>query len=275
MSTTLPRLGPVQASLFLTLCGRALDSRRPRSFLSDPTADDTARKVGYDCSRFSMPASSVTDIALRAKKLDDVVRRFVSRHADAVVLDLGAGLDSRMVRVGPPAGVEWYDIDFADVIALRAEVIGQPIQAHAVAADLTDPGWLDVIPTGRPAVIVADGLVAFLTQGAFVALLHRLVDHFPSGEIAFNGYTRFHTWVLRRYRGTASIADVVANPGFDDPRDPERWEPRLRLAEEILLTREPEVAAYPPALRMVTRLAAHSTALSRRGTTVLRYGFPA
>jgi O-methyltransferase involved in polyketide biosynthesis len=124
-------------------------------------------------------------------------------------------------------------------------------------------------------VIVADGLIAFLAQDAFVTLLHRLVDHFPSGEIAFNGYTRFHMWVLKRYRGTASIADVVANPGFDDPHDPERWEPRLRLAQEILLTREPEVAEYPPALRLITRLAAHSTAISRRGTTVLRYRFPA
>jgi O-methyltransferase involved in polyketide biosynthesis len=277
MTATLPA---VQASLYLTLCGRALDSRRPHPFLGDPTADEVATRIGYDCSRFPMPASSVTDIALRAKKLDEVVRQFVSRRADAVVLDLGAGLDRRMARVAPPAGVDWYDIDLPEVIALRAETMGaeamgQRARAHAIAADLTDPGWLEGVPGDRPAVIVADGVVAFLPQEAFVSLLRRLVDHFPSGEIAFNGYTRFHVWVLKRYRGTASIADVVANPGFDDPRDPERWEPRLRLAEEILLTREPEVAAYPPALRLLTRLAARSTALSRRGTTVLRYRFPA
>ena len=274
MSATLPGLTPAQASLFLTLCGRALDSRAPQPFLGDPTADHILARMGYDCSRFPMPASSVTDIALRAKKLDRVVRRFVARHTDAVVLDLGAGLDSRMTRVAPPAGVDWYDVDYPEVIALRAEAIEQKPNAETIATDLTEPGWLDAVPTGRPAVIVADGLVAFLNQDAFVTLLHKLVDHFPSGEIAFNGYTRFHTWVLKRYRGTASIADAVVNPGFDDPRDPERWEPRLRLAEEILLTREPEVAAYPPAIRLLTRLAARSTALSRRGTTVLRYRFP-
>ena len=274
MSATLPGLTPVQASLFLTLCGRALDSRARHPFLGDRTADEILARIGYDCSRFPMPASSVTDIALRAKKLDAVVRRFVARHTDAVVLDLGAGLDSRMTRVAPPVGVDWYDIDYPEVIALRTEAIGQKTKAEAIGTDLTEPGWLDAVPTARPAVIVADGLVAFLNQDAFVTLLHRLVDHFPSGEIAFNGYTRFHTWVLKRYRGTASIADAVANPGFDDPRDPERWEPRLRLAEEILLTREPEVAAYPPAIRLLTRLAARSTAVSRRGTTVLRYRFP-
>ena len=274
MNTYLPTLTPVQASLYLTLCGRALDSRRRRPFLGDTTADEIATRIGLDRSWFPMPASSVTDIALRAKKLDGVVRGFVARHPDAVVLDLGAGLDYRMARVAPPASIDWYDIDFPEVIALRADAIGPETKAHDVAADLTEPGWLDAVPIGRPGVIVADGLVAFLAQDAFLTLLHRLVDHFPSGEIAFNGYTRFHMWVLKRYRGTASIADVVANPGFDDPHEPERWEPRLELAQEILMTREPEVAAYPPALRLWTRLAAHSTALSRRGTTVLRYRFP-
>lgn len=277
MTTSLPTLTPVQASLYLTLCGRALDNRAPCPFLGDRTAAEIVAKIGYDCSRFPMPASSVTDIALRAKKLDDVVRHFIARHPDASVLDLGAGLDSRVTRVAPPAATDWYDIDFPEVAALRAEIetIGHEARAHNVAADLTDPDWLDAVPGERPAVIVADGLIAFLAQDALVTLLHRLVDHFPSGEIAFNGYTRFHVWALKRYRGTASIADVVANPGFDDPHDPERWEPRLQLAEEILLTREPEVAAYPAAIRLLTRLAAHSTALSRRGTTVLRYRFPA
>jgi hypothetical protein len=36
---------------------------------------------------------------------------------------------------------------------------------------------------------------------------------------------------------------------------------------------KPEVAQFPPALRLFTRLSAHSTAWSRRGTTVLCYRF--
>jgi O-methyltransferase involved in polyketide biosynthesis len=40
-------------------------------------------------------------------------------------------------------------------------------------------------------VIVADGLMAFLTQQDMISLLNRLIDHFPSGELAFNGHTRF------------------------------------------------------------------------------------
>ena len=120
---------------------------------------------------------------------------------------------------------------------------------------------------------MADGLLAFLTPDEMTALLRRLVGHFPSGEVAFNGYSRFAIWAARHYHGTQSVAGLLRSPGFDDPREPERWDPRLHLVKEILLTREPEVAQFPPALRWFTRLSAHSAAWSRRGTTVLHYRF--
>jgi O-methyltransferase involved in polyketide biosynthesis len=178
-----------------------------------------------------------------------------------------------MFRIAPPATVDWYDIDFPEVIAARQQLLPARANAHGIGADLTDPHWLDAIPTGRPAVIVADGLLAFLTQDEMIDLLNRLIGHFPGGELAFNGYSRFAIWAAKHYHGTQSVADLIRSPGFDDPREPGRWNPRLPLVREILLTREPEVAEFPLALRRFTRLAAHSTAWSRRGTTVLQYRF--
>jgi O-methyltransferase involved in polyketide biosynthesis len=122
-------------------------------------------------------------------------------------------------------------------------------------------------------VVVADGLMAFLTQDDMVTLANRLVAHFPSGEIAFNGYTRFAIWAANHYHGTQSVAGLIKSPGFDDPREPERWNPRLQLVREILLMREPKLAEFPRCLRLLTRLAARSTAWSRRGATVLHYCF--
>ena len=273
MSSTLPVFTPIEDSLFLTLCGRALDNHLPRPILGDPMAEQVVGELGYDCGRFRLSASPIINIAHRAQKLDQVARGFLARHSDAVGLDLGAGLDTRVFRLDPPAGVDWYDVDYPEVIATRQRLLPARANAHTIAADLTDPGWLDAVPGGRPAVIVADGLLAFLTQDDMVDLVNRLVGHFPGGELAFNGYSRFAIWAARHYHGTQSVADLLRSPGFDDPHEPERWNPRLRLVREILLTREPEVALYPPALRRFTRLAAHSTAVSRRGTTILHYRF--
>src|SRR5215216_2569025 len=160
MPSTLPVFTPMQASLFLTLCGRALDNHLPRPILGDTMAEELVGRLGYDCARFRLSASPILNIALRAKKLDQVARNFVTRHPDAVGLDLGAGLDTRAFRINPPPTVDWYDIDFPEVIAARHQLLPDRANTNAVGADLTDPTWLDAIPTGRPAVTVADGLLA-------------------------------------------------------------------------------------------------------------------
>src|SRR5215217_9337103 len=143
MGITLPAFTPMQESLFLTLCGKALDNRLPHSILADTMADEIVRKLGYACGKFHLSASPIINIALRAKKLDEVALRFVARHPDAVALDLGAGLDTRAFRVAPPSTVEWYDVDFPEVIAARGQLIPDRTNAHGVGTDLTDPDWLD------------------------------------------------------------------------------------------------------------------------------------
>lgn len=281
MSLTLPALTPAQESLFLTLGGRALDSRLPHPFLGDTMADKILATTGYDLARFPSlttklldTKSRVFDIAVRAKRLDTVVNRFVGAHPDAIVLDLGAGLDNRMFRIDPPPTIGWYDIDFPVVDTLRRQLLPHTANAHSIGADLTGQHWLDEIPTDRPAVIVADGLNAFLTEEDFIRLLNRLTSHFPSGELAFNLYTTYAIWALKHTRSLAAIADGVRNPGFNDPRQPEHWTAGLKLIEEILLTRAPEVAALPPFTRMTSRLAAPSPTVSRMvGTVVVRYSF--
>jgi O-methyltransferase involved in polyketide biosynthesis len=147
-------------------------------------ADEIVRTLDYDCARFRLSASPIINIAHRAKKLDEVALRFITRHPDAVALDLGAGLDTRMFRIAPPATVDWYDIDFPEVITARQQLLPDRANAHGIGTDLTDPDWLVAIPTHRPAVIVADGLLAFLPQEDMISLLNRLISHVPSGEVA-------------------------------------------------------------------------------------------
>jgi hypothetical protein len=91
--------------------------------------------------------------------------------------------------------------------------------------------------------------------------------------MAFNSYSRSAIWATKHYPGTRTVADLIRFPGVDDPREPERWNPRLTLVREILLGREPEVAQFPPVLRLYYWLATRSRALSRLGTIILHYRF--
>jgi O-methyltransferase involved in polyketide biosynthesis len=273
MAITLPAFTPLEDSLWLTLCCRALDNRRSHPILGDATADQIVRTLDYDYRQYHVNTNFINNVALRAKKLDEVASGFLARHPDAVGLDLGTGLDTRMERLAPPSTVEWYDVDFPAVTTARERLIPDHPNAHVVGADVRDPDWLDTIPADRPALIVADGLMGFLTQDELVSLLNRLTSHFPSGEMVFNSYTKFAVWVTQHSRGTKSVAELIKFPGVDDPHDLEGWNPKLKLVKEILLSREPEIAEFPPVLRLYYKLQAHSTSWSRKGTIILHYRF--
>jgi O-methyltransferase involved in polyketide biosynthesis len=273
MSVMLPTFTPLEDSLFLTLYARALDNRRSHPILGDATADEIVRTTDYDYGQLRVDTNLVLSVALRARKLDQVASDVIARHPDAVGLELGAGLDTRFERLAPPATVDWYDVDFPAVADARKSLIPEHPNAHVIGADVRDPDWLDTVPSDRPAIIVADGLMGFLTHDELVSLWNRLVSHFPSGEIVLNSYTRFAIWIAHHARGTKSVTDLVKFPGMDDAREPEGWNPKLRLVREIMLSREPEVAEFPPGWRRFHRLAAHSTTLSRMGTIVLHYRF--
>lgn len=281
MSAELPEFTPAQESLFLTLGSRALDSRLPQPFLGDRLSDEILVKTGYDVQRFPQlgtdildQRSKVFDVAVRSRILDEMVRQFVLRHPDAIVLDLGAGLDPRFARVSPPPTVDWYDVDFAEVIALRRKVLPEFANAHLLGADVTDPDWLQSVPDERPAIIVADGLMLFLGKDEFVSLLRRITARFPNGEVILNAYTSSAMWTFKHSRAMAPIAADIASTGLNRPKSLEKWVPGLTLVDQLLLTRTPEVDELPRMARWPLRLAAHSAVLSRMMTTVvLRYRF--
>jgi methyltransferase (TIGR00027 family) len=280
MGTPPHGLTPVQETAFLTAYARALDSRDPRSILRDTLSDEVVRKLD-DVTMPKVPTATRLQVAVRAKGLDRTVRRCLADHPDAVVLDLGAGLDTRVFRVDPPPTVDWYDVDYPEVIAIRRRVLPERPHAHVVGAALTDPHWLDQVPTGRHAVIVAEGVLPFLSHEEIVVLLDLLIGHFPSGDLVFNGYPGFTNWaakwMLRFVPALRDVALQVRSKAFDDPHEPERWDARLRLVEEVLLVRDPEAAKdierFPFLLRVTSRPFALTTRLARTGPRILHYRF--
>ena len=93
MGIATTELTPVEQTAFLTEYARALDSRWPKPILGDTLADEVVGKIDFDFAGLGVQTSVVCQTALRAKMLDDRVRDFVEQHPDAVIVDLGAGLD--------------------------------------------------------------------------------------------------------------------------------------------------------------------------------------
>jgi O-methyltransferase involved in polyketide biosynthesis len=267
----------VEKTALLTEYARALDSRSPRPILGDAFADEIVGKIDYDFAGLGVPTSVVCQAALRAKMLDDRVRDFTSQHPDTVVVDLGAGLDTGLIRVNPPGTVDWYSVDLPEVIAVRDQVMPARDQAHSVAASLAEPRWAEPIPAERPTMVIADGLFAFLPEPVVVGIFGSITDHFASGQLAFNDYGRIG-WFSRLAIKLApqkmfnDVALQCGYAGFKDAGVPEIWNPRLSLVEEASLAHAPEVDLFPGWIRLATKVSGRFAASARKAR-ILRYRF--
>ena len=275
MGIATTQLTPVEQTAFLTVYARALDSRWRRPILGDRLADEVVGRIDYDFAGLGVQASVVCQTALRAKMLDDRVRDFVHKHHDAVVVDLGAGLDSGFYRVDPPPSIDWYSVDLPGILALRDEALPTNPHSHSVPVSLAEKHWPETIPGDRPTMLIADGLFAFLPEPVIVAIFRRITDHFSTGEFAFNDYGRIG-WVsklaikLYPQKMFKDVGSQWGYAGFKDAHHPETWNPRMRLVEEASLAYEPEVDLFPGWIRVATKLSGKSKTGARKAR-ILRY----
>lgn len=223
------RWGSVEWTNLVTLYLRAYESRSRRPILGDHIAAEAVDRIDYDFKRIhrtSLPASNQYLVALRAKQLDDWCAAFLAHHADAVVLHLGCGLDGRGFRLAPPPSVLWFDLDQPAVIELRRRLYDDTDSYRMIGSSVTDPQWLDHIPTGRPTLVVAEGLLMYLQESEVRQLLERLTDRFDSGELLFD------TLSALAPRLSKVLTRGIITWGIRDARDIETWNPRLRFLEQ-------------------------------------------
>jgi O-methyltransferase involved in polyketide biosynthesis len=235
-------------TMLMTLSGRAIQSQWKNPILRDPWAEEAMRHIDYDLSRQLTGVASwsfwndigPTVIATRAATFYILTTRFLADHPDAIVLQVGCGMDSRAFRINPPAGVQWFDVDYPDVIDLRRQLFPEPHLAspqrgnrdayHLIGAPLDDLRWLDEVPRDRSGLLVAEGVLHYLSETEVKALLNAVVAHFPGGQMIFD---ICNSMIVKRAGSNVGGTGASYKWGLDDPQDIQQLEPKLELIREI------------------------------------------
>jgi O-methyltransferase involved in polyketide biosynthesis len=221
--------GSVEWTNLCMLYLRACESRSAHPILGDHFAARDVARIDYDFRRIHrrvFPAFNQFGVALRGAKFDAWITDYLNDHPDAVVLHLGCGLHSRPFRLPVPEGVRWFDVDLPQVIALRRQLYAESETYRMVGSSVTDPGWLDELPTGGPVLVVAEGLLMYLTPADTTELLHRLIDRFDTGELLADLLSEWGPRLSRIF--TSGLIKC----GTRDGREITRWDARLRLIED-------------------------------------------
>jgi len=226
-------LTPEQETLLITLYSRAQPDN-PLFF--DPKAQEILSQVDYDFSRLRVPYKTVILVCQRAKKLDAVTRAFLAEHPSGIVLHLGCGLDNRFWRVDN-GQVEWYDLDMPPVIDLRQQFYPGHSRYHLIASSVTDLEWMEQVNAGgRPVLVVAEGLMMYLSEADVKRLFIQLRQAFPGCRLIADVFSRM---AARSASKHSSLKQTGATLGWgiDDPHEVETWAPGIRLIEEWFFAR--------------------------------------
>jgi hypothetical protein len=127
-------------------------------------------------------------------------------------------------------------------------------------SSVTDPGWLDEIPVDRPTLMVAEGVLPYLTAAEVRQLLVRLTDRLPSGELIFDGVA-----------GPTARMSKLFQWSLGDPREIQGWNPRLTLLDVVPVVADFEQISYR-GYRALFQLLNKIQAM-RNGLRLLRYRF--
>jgi O-methyltransferase involved in polyketide biosynthesis len=235
-------------TLLITLHAKALDYRSKNSILHDEKAGEILELIDYDFEKFNGPDHDNLTV-VRAKQFDAWLQEFLDKNHNGVVLNLGCGLDTRVTRINPTKSVEWFDVDYLEVINLRKNFYANLDNYTMVASSVTEPNWLTEIPNNKPVMVVAEGLLEYLTEAEVKMLLNRLSNHFSNGQIAFDVISSF---ALKAGRSALKKATGAEHQwSADNPSEVDKLDNQLERITDLPLLKSRYINQLPWVFRLI------------------------
>lgn len=136
----------VQETLVIPLYGRKVCTEIYPDLYRDDTAQKLIEQIDYDFSlleeqaKKSMYRFGFLEVAMRQNDLAYEIKDYLKTHPNAAVVNLGCGLDDTG-RKCDNGTCKIYNLDFADVINVRNELIPAGEREENVACDINDTSW--------------------------------------------------------------------------------------------------------------------------------------
>lgn len=205
----------VNKTLYIPLYGKAFVSKRGL-FLDDKKAEEIWAAEGFSLKGKAKSKWLAFYMGIRSAVFDEWVKQQMTDAPNAVVIHIGCGMDSRIIRVGAESHA-WYDVDFPEVIAERKRYYAETPHYNMIAGDARDCKWLTEIRENRHAIVVMEGVSMYLTAKEMQALTDSLCAHFEKVSLLVDCYTTFAAKMSKR-RNPINAVGVTDVYGIDDPQ---------------------------------------------------------
>jgi methyltransferase (TIGR00027 family) len=223
MDKVKPNVDGASETLLISLWSRA------QVIKDDRKAKELVQRIDYDFSRFEKWRKLLKYTIARTTIFDTEVASFIAKHPHAVIVNIGAGLDTRFFRMDN-GSIIWYELDLPNVIALRKQFFVETERYRFITASLTDEQWVSEIREKElPVFFIAEGVLMYLEQSAVKEFFIRVADHFPSAELLFEVvgplFTKFKHPLIQTTQSKPSLKWWLYRT-----KELERWDKRLKVS---------------------------------------------
>jgi len=185
-------------------------------FLDDKKAEEI-----WEAEEFSLKGKSKSKwlayyMGIRSAVFDEWLNQQMTERQEAVIIHIGCGMDSRVIRVGTE-NHKWYDVDFSEVIKERKRYYAETTNYQMIAGDARDCKWLTNIKENKSAIVVMEGVSMYLTIEEMQSLTDRLCSHFGTLALLVDCYTSFAA-KMSKHRNPINDVGVTEVYGIDDPQ---------------------------------------------------------
>ncbi|PIE47551.1 MAG: methyltransferase [Gammaproteobacteria bacterium] len=237
-------LNNISETMLITVWARAIETQQQKGLIYDPFAVDTIKKIDYDFSVFNKATMSQAGCCIRSKLIDNQTLEFIHQHPDAVIIQLGAGLDSRLQRLQLQnhdilANItHWYDLDLAEAISIRKALCPPHPKNSLLEMSLFDDNWIEIVQThNKPTLIIIEGVLMYFEEDAVKSLFDKLCQRFKTTTILMDmlaysakGNAKHHDTLKHTKQKTEFKWSLL------NSKDMEEWHNKIHLTEELYMS---------------------------------------
>jgi len=230
---SLTKLKNVPKTLLIPLIARCVETRKENGIIKDPKSVEILESLDYDFSKSGLFLPLQLGVCLRTLIFDEQILKFLSKNPDAVVVNLGSGLDTRFPRVDN-GRVRWFDLDLSESIEVRKRFFKETDRHRFIAKSALDPSWMDEIPKDGNTLIIAEGLCMYFTESEMKSLILNIKDSFPGSQFLLEVFSP-RLVKSNKNRGKSQLdrkAAELLKWGIESGKEIESWFEGVRFVNE-------------------------------------------
>lgn len=239
----------VPETMLQTVFARAQETQKQNHKITDEKAVELVSRLDYDFSLAKKDKTMSSGVIARTLVLDRMVKQYLCKSPDAVVINLACGLDTRCYRMHGYS--HWYNLDLPEVVALREKLLPEDGDITQISSSAMDARWAQGVDAdGKPVLVILEGLTMYLSEADVKQIFAILAAHFPDVTVFVETMTPFIVKVVKEKSIAGSHAKFTW--GVKDGKALAALLPGFAFVEEHSLVEGIEVIA--PVYRVIGKI---------------------